>query len=70
MNLSKYFIFVIPGCHYQAPQLCLEVVFEAGDVPVLEVVAGEVALQGRLEGLQEEEEEQGEDLTLTLTLLT
>ena len=51
-----------------APQLSLEVVFEAGDVPVLQVVAGEVTLQGGLQGLQEQEEEQCEDLVLTLTL--
>ena len=46
MNFPESFIFVIPGRHHPSPQLCLEVVFEAGDVPVLQVVAGEVALQG------------------------
>ena len=68
MNSPECFIFVVPRSHHRSPHLGLEVVFEAGDVPVLEVVTGEVALQGGLQGLQEQEEKQCEDLVLTLTL--
>ena len=49
MYFPECFIFVVPRSHHRSPHLGLEVVFEAGDVPVLEVVTGEVALQGGLD---------------------
>ena len=49
VNSPECFIFVVPRSHHRSPHLGLEVVFEAGDVPVLEVVTGEVALQGGLD---------------------
>ena len=46
MNFPEFFISVVPGRQHASPELSLELVFEAGQVPVLQVVPGEVALQG------------------------
>ena len=65
MNFPECFIFVIPGCQHlhQASELGLEVPLEVGDVPLMEVKVGlEVTLHHSLDGLEEGQEEQWENL--------
>ena len=45
MNPPERLVLVVPGSHHHTTELCLQLVFEVGDVPVLQVMVGVVTLQ-------------------------